>query len=152
MKPLIWQWTHEVEYRWWAAQVRADPGAWHFEVPVCLGQPHLPVIASRKLRGFSKIFPSGSAMRTCWLGNLRKGVGEASRRWEWLDRDEGLLLDYLDVGFMNGTYKASSGVALVWFSEGVVLGLPEEVIDSDGMADLMLLRLEMAVREGPRCE
>ena len=152
MKPLLWAWTHELEYRTWAARVRADPAAWHFEVPLCLGQPHLPVIASRRLRGFSKLFPSGSEMRTRWLENLRRGVGEASRRWEWLDRGEGLLLDYLTVEFMNGTYKAASGVALVWTVEGVVLGLPEEVIDTDGMADLMLLRLEMAMREGPRCE
>ena len=91
-------------------------------------------------------------MRTRWLENLRRGVGEASRRWDWLDRDEGLLLDYLTVDFMNGSYKASSGVALVWTAEGVVLVLPEEVIDTYGMADLMLLRLEMAMREGPRCE
>jgi hypothetical protein len=152
MKPLIWQWTHEIEYRSWAARVRADEGAWRFEVPLCLGQPHLPVTASRKLRGFSKIFPSGSATRTRWLESLRKGIGEASRRWDGLDRDEGILVDYLNVEIITGTYKASSGVALVWTSGGVVLGLPEEVIDSDAMADLLLLRLQMAEREGPRCE
>jgi len=152
VKTIVWDWTHEIEYRTWAARVRADPDAWHFAVPICLGQPHLPVIASKKLRGFSKIFPSGSTIRNRWLESLRKGVGEASRRWDGLDRESGMLLDCLEAEMINGSYRAVSWVALVWTAEGVVLGLPEEVIDSDGMADLVLLRMEMAVREGPRCE
>ena len=150
MKPLVWSWTNEREYRTWIRQVIKDSDSMNFEIPLGMAEPPLSVFGTSRLRDFWRSMPNRTA-RGKWLTSMRLAVARSARAAEWVDRQKGLFLDVFLVESDNYGFALKADVVLAWSGDGIALGIASEIMDSDAFADRFLLRFTLEEMEGPKC-